>query len=91
MRHEITRAAEADLRDIHQHTFEMFGPKQAERYLRDLGAVFEMLGEFPEMGRPFEGESRSFIHGSRIVLYRIKGDVVLIGRILHGARDQSGP
>lgn len=88
MHHEISRAAEADLIDIFRYTFENFGLRQAERYLRDLGAVFEMLGEFPEMGRPFEGVSRSFIHGPHIVIYRIKGEAVIIGRVLHGARDR---
>jgi toxin ParE1/3/4 len=90
MRHEISRAAEVDLTEIFRYTFETFGIRQAERYLRDLDAVFDMLGEFPEMGRPFEGASRSFIHGSHIVIYRVDGDVVLIGRVLHGSRDQSG-
>jgi toxin ParE1/3/4 len=89
MRHEITRAAEADLGHIYRHTFETFGPRQAERYLRDLGAVFEMLGEFPEMGRTFEGSSRSFIHGSHIIVYRVGTEAVVIGRVLHGARDRS--
>jgi toxin ParE1/3/4 len=88
MRHEISRAAEADLKDIYRYTFHAFGPRQAERYLRDLGAVFEMLGEFPEMGRPFEGLSRAFIHGSHIVIYRVEDNFVMIGRIFHGSRDR---
>ena len=87
MRHEISRAAEADLKDIFHYTVDAFGPRQAERYLKDLGGVFEMLGEFPELGRPFERGSRSFIHGSHIVIYRVEGDFVLIGRVLHGARE----
>ncbi|QYO75220.1 type II toxin-antitoxin system RelE/ParE family toxin [Devosia salina] len=91
MRHEISRAAEADLKDIFLYTLETFGSRQAQRYLRDLGAVFEMLGDFPELGRTFEADSRSFIHGSHIVIYRVEDDVVLIGRVLHGARDRSDP
>ena len=89
MRHEISRAAEADLKDIFRYTVDAFGPRQAERYLRDLGAVFEMLGDFPELGRTYEAGSRSFIHGSHIVIYRVEADIVHIGRVLHGARDQS--
>ena len=91
IRHEITRAAAADLADIYRYTFETFGSRQAERYLRDLGSVFGMLAEFPEMGRPFEGASRSFLHGSHIIVYRLGVDTVVIGRALHGARDQSVP
>jgi toxin ParE1/3/4 len=90
MRHEISRAAEADLKDIFRHTLPAFGPRQAERYLRDLGRVFQMLGEFPEMGRPLDGTSRSFLHGSHIVICRVEPDAVVIGRVFHGARDQSG-
>lgn len=89
MRHEISRAAEADLKDIYRYTFLAFGRRQAERYLKDLGSVFAMLADFPDMGRPFQDNSRSFIHGSHIVIYRIQGDVVMIGRIFHGARDRS--
>jgi toxin ParE1/3/4 len=86
MRLDISRAAESDLKDIYRYTFHAFGPRQADRYLKELGTVFEMLAEFPDMGKVFDQDSRSFIHGSHIVIYRVGDDVVLIGRIFHGAR-----
>ncbi|RVA15951.1 type II toxin-antitoxin system RelE/ParE family toxin, partial [Mesorhizobium sp. M7A.F.Ca.CA.004.11.2.1] len=55
MRHRITHRAERDLKDIYRHTFENFGHTQAEKYLRELDAVFELLGDYPNMGRLYEG------------------------------------
>lgn len=46
MRHRITHRAERDLKDIYRHIFENFGHTQAEKYLRELDAVFELLGDY---------------------------------------------
>ena len=86
MRHRITARAERDLKDIDRYTVDMFGPKQAEKYLRELDAVFELLGDYPNMGRTYEGRTRHFVHGSHIILYRIGADEIVIGRIFHGAQ-----
>lgn len=86
MRHRITARAERDLKDIYHYTVESFGPKQAEKYLRELDAVFEMLGDYPNMGRVYEGHTHQFVHGRHIILYRIGADEILIGRIFHGAQ-----
>lgn len=86
MRHRITQRAERDLKDIYLYTIEVFGPRQAEKYLRELGAVFDLIGEYPGMGRPYEGETHQFVHGKHIILYRIGADEVIIGRIFHGAQ-----
>lgn len=50
MRHRITHRAERDLKDIYRYTFENFGHTQAEKYLRELDAVFELLGDYPSLG-----------------------------------------
>ena len=59
MRHRITHRAERDLKDIYRHTFENFGHTQAEKYLRELDAVFELLGDYPNMGRFYEEQDPS--------------------------------
>jgi toxin ParE1/3/4 len=86
MRHRITQRAEADLKDIYRYTAHAFGQRQAEKYLRELNAAFEMIGDHPEIGRLYESSTRHFIHGKHIILYRALRDEVVIGRIFHGAR-----
>lgn len=49
MRHRITQRAERDLKDIYRYTADMFGHAQAEKYLRELDAVFAILGEYPNL------------------------------------------
>ncbi|MEQ1953656.1 type II toxin-antitoxin system RelE/ParE family toxin [Mesorhizobium sp. CN2-181] len=86
MRHRITARAERDLKDIYRYTVEAFGDKQAEKYLRELDAVFELLGDYPNMGRVYEGRTHQFVHGKHIILYRIGATEIVIGRIFHGAQ-----
>lgn len=50
-----------------------FGTVQADRYLTDLGHVFELIAAFPEIGRIYDGETRQFVHGRHIILYRMLG------------------
>ena len=89
MRHRITARAERDLKDIYRYTVEAFGHKQAEKYLRELDAVFELLGDNPNLGRVYDGRTRQFVHGSHIILYRASADAVIIGRVFHGAERRS--
>jgi len=89
MRHRITARAERDLKDIYRYTVETFGHNQAEKYLRELDAVFELLGDYPNMGRAYEGRTQQFVHGKHIILYRIGTDEIIIGRIFHGAQRRS--
>lgn len=89
MRHRITHRAERDLKDIYRYTFENFGHTQAEKYLRELDAVFELLGDYPSMGRFYEGRTHQFVHGRHIILYRMGLEEIVIGRIFHGAQRRS--
>ena len=86
MGHRLSQLAEADLRDIYRYTLHAFGSRQAERYLRELSRTFELIADFPQSGRNYEGETRQFLHGRHIILYRVIGSEVLIGRIFHGSR-----
>jgi toxin ParE1/3/4 len=86
MRHKLTGRAESDLKDIYRYTVHSFGARQAEKYLRELDAVFELIGDHPEIGRVYEGKTRHFVHGKHIILYRVLNETVVIGRIFHGAQ-----
>lgn len=86
MRHRITARAERDLKDIYRYTALTFGPDQAEKYLRELDVVFELIGDYPDIGRIYDGRTHQFVHGRHIILYRVMTDTVVIGRIFHGAQ-----
>jgi len=42
--YEFTLAAEQDLMDIWQYTYETGGPEQADKYLDQLGDCFDAIG-----------------------------------------------
>ena len=50
MNYRKTLRAEDDLKAIHRYTSENFGETQADEYLLELDAVFELLASFPNMG-----------------------------------------
>lgn len=85
MGYRLSRRAERDLKDIYRYTYLTHGEQQADKYLRELDAVFEAIGDHPNIGRPYSGRVHQFVHGKHIVLYRMDKGVPLIGRILHGA------
>lgn len=88
MRHRLTQRAERDLQDIYQYTVDQFGERQAEKYLRELDGVFGLLAGFPNAGRVYAGPTHQFVHGKHIILYRVVGDYLVIGRIFHGAQSR---
>jgi toxin ParE1/3/4 len=90
MKHRITQRAERDLKDIYVYTLQQFGRLQAEKYLRELDAVFGLLNEYPDMGRLYDGRTHQFVHGKHIILYRPSPKGIIIGRIFHGAQ-RHGP
>uniref|UniRef100_UPI0035A837D9 type II toxin-antitoxin system RelE/ParE family toxin n=1 Tax=Mesorhizobium sp. LHD-90 TaxID=3071414 RepID=UPI0035A837D9 len=63
--------------------------QQAEKYLFELDAVFQLIAQFPNMGRQYHGETRQFVHGSHIILYRRTRDGITVGRVFHGAQSHS--
>ena len=88
MRVKKTRRADDDLRSIFRYTLDTWGESQAEAYRQELDRVFALIGEQPRIGRPYKGRTRQFVHGKHLILYRVARDVVIIGRILHGARQR---
>ena len=86
MRHRLSTHAERDLVDIYLWTHGAFGERQADKYLQELERVFELIAENPRMGRLHDTRTRKVVHGRHVIFYRLVGEVVVIGRILHGAR-----
>ncbi len=46
----LSKDAEEDLQDIYIFSDENWGEKQAEKYIFDLYAAFELIGENPKLG-----------------------------------------
>ncbi|WP_306261317.1 type II toxin-antitoxin system RelE/ParE family toxin [Pararhizobium sp. IMCC21322] len=88
MAHRLSRRAERDLKDIYTHTFKTFGEGQADKYLHELDAVFEIIGDNHKIGRAYSKRTFQFVHGKHIILYRVEKQIAVIGRILHGAQNR---
>lgn len=86
MAHKLSILAERDVKNIYRYTYLTFNEKQAEKYLGELDAVFEAIGDNPRIGRTAKGRVRQFVHGKHIILYRIEKKLVVIGRIFHGSQ-----
>lgn len=82
--------ADEDLQDIYTYSNDVWGARQARRYLDGLFEVFAHLGRQPGMGRSRRelGEAlRSFPHGSHVVFFmQWQGEVAIV-RVLHGSMD----
>ena len=90
---KLTPAAERDLEDIWVYTAETWGAAQAERYLDDIGAVFERLTAFPEMARlrpEFTPPVRIHPTGRHLVIYVVTEDSIEVLRVLGARQDWVG-
>lgn len=86
----LSTLARADLEDIRAHGVEAFGEAAAERQLVGLRSVFVFHAEHPMAGqaRPeFRHDIRSLPHRPHRILYTVTGEIVLVVRVIHQARD----
>ena len=89
MRIRWTEPATADLTGICDYIEEQAGPERARRAAVAIYESADSLGRFPQRGRPGRkpGTRELVILGlPYLVIYRIRGDVIEITRILHGAQ-----
>jgi toxin ParE1/3/4 len=78
----------ADITGIHRY-IAADDPRAAGRVVTRIQAAVRLLGELPHRGRPgrWPGTRELIIPGTPyLVPYRVKGDLVEILRVLHGAR-----
>jgi toxin ParE1/3/4 len=65
-------------------------PRAADRIARQIYDAEDRLARFPRLGRARDELApgvRSWVVGDYLIYYRIEADVVIVLRILHGARD----
>jgi len=87
---DLTEAAISDLRSIGNYTVERWGSEQEERYLNLLWKKFEEILEDPARWRHREDlfpECQIAAQGKHVILFRVKGRVLQIVRILHSAME----
>jgi toxin ParE1/3/4 len=83
----ITDSAKDDLVQIWQY-INTNNPKAAEKLMRTFQEKFELLRDFPKLGRErhelFIG-SRSFPVGKYIIIYQPQNEILEIVRVRHSA------
>ena len=88
--YKTSKLAEEDLLDIFLNGIDDFGAKKAQQYSLEMDKAFNLLADYPDMGKSrnelFPG-ALSFSVGSHIVFYRKNIKQIEISRILHRRMD----
>jgi plasmid stabilization system protein ParE len=73
------------------HYIALDDPQAADRMVTRLVAAVERLTHFPHLGRPGrEGSREQVVAGTNfIVVYRVEGEEIRIGTVVHGAQRQA--
>jgi toxin ParE1/3/4 len=88
----IAPSARVDLLEIWEYVSRR-SEDRANELLSSFREAFDLLVEYPEMGRQREGTPESvfsFVHEGYLVFYRLFAEHVEIIRVLHGSRDYAG-
>jgi plasmid stabilization system protein ParE len=76
------RSAQHDLFDLTQYSFETFGPRQTERYVRRIFTAIHQLAKFPHLGTKSKRSSlRVLPVMEHVVLYEIDFEHIEVLRI----------
>lgn len=86
----LTAQARQDLEEIQAAGLRDHGNASTRKYMAGFERVFDLLREHPKAGQArseYGRYFRSFSYHPHRIFYRFDGDVVLIVRVLHAARD----
>ena len=84
-----TTAAASDLENIADYLFNKT-PQNAARLIREICDAVSVMRIYPNRGRPGKkSETRELVIPSLpyVIVYKVKGDILHIVRILHGAQN----
>jgi len=82
----VRRRASRDLHEILIYSAREWGVDRAERYVRDLHAVFDQILRNPVLGSPLafsNGAYRRVNVGSHAIFFAVTDTTVAIVRVLH--------
>ena len=88
--YRLSPKALIDLDDIWRYTAEMWSVDQADRYIDELVSTFEIIVSMPTLARErteFTPPVRIHAHDEQLIIYAIKGDHIVILRLLGGRQD----
>jgi toxin ParE1/3/4 len=89
MRIALTPAAEADLEQIGDY-IARDDPRRAVTFVGEIEARIAKISNLPKAGRlrpEWGADVRSTPFGNYLIVWRLRGDVLQILRVIHGARD----
>lgn len=82
----LSRSADRDLEGIARTSAQQWGFSRAEAYLSSLHRAFEIIAQFPDVGRDASGLRPGYLrfeHERHSVFYRRAKGGVLVVRVLH--------
>ncbi len=82
----LSPLAELDLDDIAEYTTDIWGPKQAVKYINALFVCFDRIARNPGLGRRCDSirpRLRRIEEGKHVIFYESEKNGVFISRILH--------
>ena len=88
--YSVSRKAASDIEDIYTCTIEQHGLAAARKYLNGLHACFELLAEYPMLGRRADRIAagvRRHEFQAHVVFYLQREASVRIARVLHARMD----
>lgn len=88
--YRLTAEADEDMVAVFIQGCDLFGLRQASRYLDDLEALFPRIAANPEMTRlrlEFDPPLRAFGYKAHVVIYDVDDEGVRILRIRHSHED----
>ncbi|MDP6567161.1 MAG: type II toxin-antitoxin system RelE/ParE family toxin [Alphaproteobacteria bacterium] len=86
----VSKKARADIVDIGLYTQRRWGREQRRKYLSGLETGFARLADNPNLAAErteFDPPVRIHRHERHLIVYRAKGDGILIIRVLHESMD----
>ena len=88
--YRLARKAASDIEDIYTYTIDQHGLDAARKYLNGLHACFELLAEYPMLGRRADRiapDVRRHEYQAHVVFYEQRETSVRIVRVLHARMD----
>ena len=88
--YKISGKAEIDLTKMYEYGIEIFGLKQAQKYLLGMHTVFQILADNANLGRDASGFVlllKQFSYKSHTIFYLVTDIDILIVRVLNQSMD----
>jgi toxin ParE1/3/4 len=88
----LSARARRDLSGIRAYGRAQWGEQQANEYSAALSRAFQVLRDYPLLGVARDDLApglRSFSVEQHRIIYRVKGDVIRVLRVVHSRQDES--